>query len=767
MTPERYAAAREIFYQAEELPVDEQLAFVEQQTSDPELRQEVMSLLQYHDADAAVEEGATVKGEGGRTVVSGPAAATPASLADLPSAIRVARGSQISAASSIKRRRWLPLALSIAVALPSLLAVYGVERKAKASLEASRSAQLKTLGDTAALAVHEWAQGKMEIARSWARLPQLQFSVEELVQLGRQKDPRETLLRSSARDDIHQQMTALGGQGVRYVFWDRNGTTLASWQADAADVGNPIPADATPELSRAFAGQTLIHKPDYVEHRTEGFSPETAQPLMWLLTPVLDANGKPQAVMLLRGIGLYEELTHIFDRLDFESTGDTYLVDDRGRLRSEVRHTADLIEAGLLPDTATSAAIVFRAGDPGHLVSQRQPLRQDAETLPLTIAVSHAAARKNGQTVQAYRDYRGVKVIGAWRWLPDLELGTVAEISVEEAFAPRGLLRWSLLGLAAVMTLTAAATGLVVDQRFRSVRKTDAEQFGRYELIEELGSGGMGVVYRARHQLMKRPAALKVIRPDRFDDENTLRFDREVQLAAGLRSLHSVSVFDYGWTSDGRAYCAMELLDGMTVHQAIGRSGPMPAGRVVRLMMHLCDSLSEAHAMGLVHRDVKPRNVMVSPQGDRNDWAVLFDFGLAKSVEPDENLFMTQERIWAGTPMFMAPERFRNPGRTDPRSDIYSLGAVGYFMLAGKEPFSEIDPSGMFELILSSSPVPLHELIDLPEVSLLSELIHRCMDRNPEARPQTAEEVRVELAKIEDLYDWTRHQARQWWATFG
>ncbi len=765
MTPERYAAARQIFYDAEALPVGERRAFVEQQTNDPELRNEVLSLLEFHDAEAAKAEGGTVKGVRSATIISEPTAAD--SMADLPSAIRVARASQQAAPSHPRLRRWLPLLLSLTVALPSLLVIYAVERKAESSLQTLRYSQLETLGDTAARAVREWAKGKMAIVQSWARTPQLQESVAELVHLARHDQPRQALIDSAVRADIHRQMVALGGEDVRYVFWNRNGTTLASWQTDAGDVGQLMPAAGSAELARAFAGETLLHKPDRIVPPTPGGTPQQDVPLMWLLTPVLDAQGRPQAVMLVRGIGLYDELTEIFDELDFERTGDTYGVDDRGWIRTEVRNTAQLQGTGLLPADATSAALRLRAGDPGHAVSRSQPLQADAATLPLTIAVSRAAAGQSGQTVTPYRDFRGIEVVGAWRWLPELEMGAVCEITVQEAFAPLVWLRWSLLGLAAVLTISAAVAGLVVDQRFREVRQSEVEQFGRYELLDELGSGGMGVVYRARHQFMKRPAALKVIRPDREDQESRLRFDREVQLAAGLRSPHSVSVFDYGWTSDGRAYCAMELLDGITVHQAVSRGGKMPAGRVVHLLLHVCDSLAEAHQLGLVHRDVKPRNIMLSAKGECRDWAVLFDFGLAKPTEADHQLFRTQERIWAGTPMFMAPERFRSPGRTDPRSDIYSLGAVGYFMLAGREPFSEIDPSGLFELILTSSPTPLPQLLEQPEIQPLADLLHRCMDKDIDQRPQTADELYTQLLELQDRFRWARSDATQWWERYG
>ncbi|WP_153557234.1 serine/threonine protein kinase [Roseimaritima sediminicola] len=775
MTPEQYAVVRRLFHQAEALPVGERRAFVDGQTTDPELRSEVLSLLEFHDAEAARAEGGTVRSKSGPTVVSQGTGSQ--SLAEMPSAIRVAKASGQANRSLRRLRTWLPLWLPVLLATVLLPMVYVGGRRAAQQHRAARYDQLQSTADAAAFALQQWVAAKRAQVAAWAQDPQLREHAFELVRVARQDSPsqdspsedspRQDLLDSPVRDRLAAHVAALVGVDVRYVFWNRNGTTLASWLEDAGDIGNPISAEGSAELSRAFAGEIVIHKPDYIEQPTKGFVPANDRPLMWLMTPLRDDNQHPQAVMLIRGIGLYDEYCELLRTFSFERTGGVYAVDDRGRVRSKLPPHQPLAELGLLPPETRSPVKVLRAGDPGQTLRSNPSSMQDRSTLPLTIAASRAAAKQNGQTVSAYRDHRGVPVIGAWRWVPELEVGLIVEIEAEEAFAPLHALYRSLWAGSGVLILGAGLVSLFLQRQFRPDSPADRNRFGHYELLDELGSGGMGVVYRARHQLMKRPAALKVIRPDRLDQESTLRFDREVQLAAGLQSPHSVSVFDYGWTNDGRAYCAMQLLDGITIHQAVSRGGKMPPGRVVHILLQICDSLSEAHQLGLVHRDVKPRNIMLAEKGECRDWAVLFDFGLAKPTTTDHELFKTQERIWAGTPMFMAPERFRNPTGTDPRSDIYSLGAVGYFMLAGSDPYSEIDPSGLFEVILSSTPPRLSKLLEDPELESLADTIHACMAKSPERRPQSVAELYEQLLRLRGRYPWTRQQAQAWWQEHG
>ena len=216
----------------------------------------------------------------------------------------------------------------------------------------------------------------------------------------------------------------------------------------------------------------------------------------------------------------------------------------------------------------------------------------------------------------------------------------------------------------------------------------EARQLGQYRLTRRIGAGGMGEVYLAEHQLLKRPCVVKLIRPDKSGDpKNVARFQREVRATAKLSHWNTVEIFDYGSTADGTFYYVMEYLPGMSLGEIVERFGPMSPERVIYLLEQACDALSEAHAAGLIHRDIKPANIFAAKRGGVYDVAKLLDFGLVKPLVDDEPIHLTIEGAIAGSPLFMSPEQAVGDSQPDARSDIYALGAVGYYLLTGRPPF--------------------------------------------------------------------------------
>ena len=223
----------------------------------------------------------------------------------------------------------------------------------------------------------------------------------------------------------------------------------------------------------------------------------------------------------------------------------------------------------------------------------------------------------------------------------------------------------------------------------------EARQLGQYRLGRPLGRGGMGEVYLAEHQLLKRPCAIKLIRPDKAGDPTVMaRFEREVRSSAKLSHWNNIDIFDYGRTEDGTFYYVMEYLPGLSLFDLVTRHGPLPAGRVIYLLRQTCDALGEAHAMGLIHRDIKPANIFAAQRGRHYDVAKLLDFGLAKPVATldEESEQLTQAGSITGSPLYLSPEQAMGEVEPDARSDLYSLGAVGYFMLTGRPPFTYDKP---------------------------------------------------------------------------
>lgn len=294
-----------------------------------------------------------------------------------------------------------------------------------------------------------------------------------------------------------------------------------------------------------------------------------------------------------------------------------------------------------------------------------------------------------------------------------------------------------------------------------------ARQLGQYRLKQLLGAGGMGEVHLAEHVLLKRPCALKLIHPDKAGNPNTMaRFEREVQATATLSHWNTVEIFDYGRTDDGTFYYVMEYLPGLNLHQLVDMFGPMPAERAIHLLMQTCDALSEAHAKGLVHRDIKPGNIFAANRGGVYDVAKLLDFGLVKPLtEIESESGVTQEGMIAGSPLFMSPEQ-ATADKVDARSDIYSLGAVAYFLLTGRPPFDDDKPIKILMAHVNQEPAPpSHINPDMPED--LEQIILKCLAKLPNNRFDSAKALRSALSECRDAGHWTRECAQAWWHDFG
>lgn len=293
--------------------------------------------------------------------------------------------------------------------------------------------------------------------------------------------------------------------------------------------------------------------------------------------------------------------------------------------------------------------------------------------------------------------------------------------------------------------------------------------YGGYQLIEQLGSGGMGEVWRAHHELLNRNAAVKLIRLESEEDgpgpplRLLRRFEREAQATAGLESPHTVRVYDFG-ISDGTFFYAMELLNGLDLQSFVDRFGPMPAERVVFLLRQVCESLEEAHHNGLIHRDIKPANVFVGKVGLKHDVAKVLDFGLVKAIDGAlESTELTNEGAVPGSPAYMAPEVARGGFELDGRVDIYGLACVAYWMLSGELVFEGDTAIQVVLAHLERDPAPPSQRTELPIPPALDSLIVDCLKKDREARPSSAADVLARLEACTFDRPWTHQRAKRWW----
>lgn len=314
-----------------------------------------------------------------------------------------------------------------------------------------------------------------------------------------------------------------------------------------------------------------------------------------------------------------------------------------------------------------------------------------------------------------------------------------------------------LIGAALAVYGSHVLTGLRVELH-------QAQKFGKYQLGKQIGVGGMGEVYLAEHQMLKRPCALKLIKAEAGTDPITLaRFEREVQSAAQLSHPNTIEIFDYGHTDDGTFYYVMEYLQGMSLADLVRVHGPLPAARVIYLMRQVCAGLAEAHGLGLVHRDLKPANIFIAVRGGEFDVAKVLDFGLVKlTKDADSSSALTGEYTVSGTPLFMAPEQAAGAKNLDARADVYALGAILYYMLTGQPPFQA---EAVIQVMIAHARDPVvPPSVLVPSIPKdLEQIVIHSLGKKPEDRYQDVKAMGKALASCSDALAWNDELAEQWW----
>jgi tRNA A-37 threonylcarbamoyl transferase component Bud32 len=491
-------------------------------------------------------------------------------------------------------------------------------------------------------------------------------------------------------------------------------------------------------------------------------------PTMFAAAPIRSADGKVIAVLALR-IAPDKDFTRILTTARAGESGETYAFSRKGLMLSESRFDDELKRVGLIPDTAEAQSILtLELRDPlADLTRGQQSPKRRAEQ-PLTRPVAEALAGRDGLDVTGYRGYRGVPKVGAWTWVKDFDIGLVTDVDVAEALGPLRILRLGFGFIFALLVVSAVAVFLLMRLARRlheSARKAalKAKRLGQYALDGEIGSGGFGTVYRGHHALMRRPVAVKLLDPSVANEHSVARFEREVQLTCQLTHPNTIALYDYGRTPEGLFYYAMEYLEGLALDKLVQGFGRQPEGRVIHILRQVCGSLAEAHAAGLVHRDIKPANIFLTQRGGIPDFVKVLDFGLVKARNLEGQVELTGATATLGTPLYMSPEAVRYPECVDARSDLYSLGCVGYYLLTGGPVFAGLSVGEVLMHQVESPPEKPSVRLREPVSPDLEALLMSCLAKKPAERPASADAFEAALAKCAAVPRWTRAEADEWW----
>ena len=647
-----------------------------------------------------------------------------------------------------------PALLGIMIAIGGVITILAVRGHIIESLRD----QLVTIQDSQEAAIRIWMKHERSDVTGWAYEPDLRAAVVELTDA----DGIDTPADSDAKQLIINELDGLlrSENMVGYVIFDRASEIIAS--SDPEFVTGNVAASGLELARTVIGGEAIVTSPFIAGGVFRDADSASQAAVMIKAAPI--RNYSEDIIAALAVAVRPGEFIGMLSLGHFGQTGVTYAIGRRGWMMAERRVHDQLDALGLSPAGGEERFdLAYQVRDPGGDLARGFTPELPSRRQPLTYAADAVTAGDTGYELEGYRNYLGVEVMGAWRWLEDLEFGLITEVEYREALAPLRPLFIAFGGLFFLLTL--AVVVLVIYARL--VRRLNrnietVRQLGQYTLLEKIGEGGMGQVYRARHSLLARDTAVKMLKPNIVSDEAVARFEQEVQQTSQLRHPNTVEIYDFGRTNEGIFYYVMEYLDGYDLGTLLELSGPIPASRAVHVLRQVCLSLREAHHAGFIHRDIKPNNIVLCARGGEFDVVKVVDFGLVKDVRI-EGQGMTQANIIPGTPPYISPECMREGADIDARVDIYALGAVGFGLLTGKPVFDgntsvEIAYKAMYE-----KPCRPSERSEASILERLDTLIYEMLAPDPNERPADVDTLLHLFEEIAGALPWERAQAVAWW----
>ncbi len=629
-------------------------------------------------------------------------------------------------------RARLALLLLLATVLGVGLWAY---RGVDASLHEIRATGLRTLLNTQVEALDQWVLERRHEVGQIAADPDLGKAIARLARSGKGNGEGGRIV-----ETIRQAADNIDIAAIHVL--DAKGGILAS--TDAEGIGRRVEPRLLTHLPTVLGGSPIFLRP----YRSHGGSTPAQPGRVWVIAPVYSQGGKVIAMVALASPA-EKRFAGLFRIARPGRTGESLAFDVEGWLLSESRHAAELTQRGL------ASRLTLPGSD--------TPTRLAAQAMA---ASASGNGSSEGLLLAPYLNYLGHEVVGAWKWLPDHDLGVAVEMEAGEAYAP---LTYLQIGFAAVIVLMTAVwfSGFLPPQVLASLLPGGdgrSRKLGPYRMLRQIGEGAISNVYLAQHRHLKRPAALKVLKMQSTTDEWTARFQREVQLASQLSHPNTITIYDYGTGANGEFWYAMEYLEGLSLTDLVERYGPVPPARTAHILRQACASLWEAHSCGLVHRDIKPQNIMLCEIRGERDVVKVLDFGLVKQMSGEQTRDLTAMMRILGTPLYMSPERIRNPSDADGRADIYALGAVGFYLLTGKRLFETETEHDLTYQVLHTVPRLASECSPFAVPAELDALIGRCLEKDPAARPQNIAEMASALDGLLVHMPWTRAQIEAWWS---
>jgi eukaryotic-like serine/threonine-protein kinase len=693
------------------------------------------------------------------------------------------------------RRRLSTLAWTAPLLVAVLVAVSGwwTSATVKSAMKQQLTSELQTILSADVTALEIWINTQRRIAIAVAGDPTvvaLSESLQGRLDVSPGLNPVGLEEMEALRDYLETRLSPLG---YSFVVVDESGEVICGPSDDI--VGMRLVPQQLQLFERLFSsGQSVLvtpFKPPVSGGRTpldrvfermtargrlrggaeEGEEKEdVAQSFMQVSAPISRASGS-----IVAGLGLIirpeQEFTRILSVARSGHTGETFAFDRTGLLISRSRFEDQLRMVGLLGQKGgLSSALNIELRDPGKNLLDSTKIDTPPSSWPLTHMVSRAVEGGVGVEVEGVRDYRGVNVVGAWQWLPQYGFGVATKVDATEAYQPLSVLQWAFTTLFLMLLLCGVAMSLFsylnlnLRQQVEEVA-LEAKELGQYTLLKRIGQGGMGAVYKARHALMRRETAVKLLLPEKADQLAIRRFEREVQMTSRLSHPNTIQIYDYGHTPEGIFYYAMEYLEGISLKELVVEYGPLPESRIIHVLRQVCASLKEAHTAHLVHRDIKPANVFLCERGGILDTVKVLDFGLVMNFREMSKQAgaKKQPRSVTGTPQFFSPEAIESPYTVDQRSDLYSLGAMSYFLLTGEHVFEAETAKEICEMQVSKIPERPSERTGGSFCPVLERVIMLCLEKNPDARPQSVEALLSVLQESAYFDTWNAALAADWW----